>query len=647
MGRIKKLNQNNEDLYPVTLEDAVFDTEGVNIGSKIQDIKDSMIYVEDFDEIEDIENNTTVTYAPKIHMYVKEFGAVGDGVTDDTNAIQSALDNLNTIIEFEVGKTYKITRPLRMKYGVEIIGNKSFIITDVAFTEPLMLIGHSCEVSNLSFNLNDKINNNIIDVPILEINSEYIKSTYDECDSHIWSSSIFNIYLDNVHVYKWRRDDVCAGSALNIEATGKGVSGWGISVYNCNFLGHFDKAITIQTLQKYNDAEDVILPWMNDIKFNNCKINYSKLGFYINSENLANNTNDDKIPKGPEAVNVYGCGMQANYFTTYFAEIVSGNRIYFNDCEPWDWHEITDENVRNNPYKIHTNKNNYGIAINRGNVINEGDLITSPVRKTKGEPVLDEANTLYNKSGSGDNGVFTFGDLYELIPGSYCICEGQGNLLGLTDNLDYGGMLLVFNGFNGIKNFMVYAATIKDRECNIVTNVNTKVYTMCVPIRHLQKTDSLINTTITQNHWVKIMDETCIGVEGFNKPMVGDLNNIVEANNVRFIGALNTANGTPNNNHFNGISVGGNPGFHINNALSWQLGADASQKNLVFRIKTSTAEDSWTEWGQLYGSKNMPAGSSTYRPTDVAIGSIYFDRTLNKPIWWNGVNWVDATGTNV
>ena len=30
-----------------------------------------------------------------------------------------------------------------------------------------------------------------------------------------------------------------------------------------------------------------------------------------------------------------------------------------------------------------------------------------------------------------------------------------------------------------------------------------------------------------------------------------------------------------------------------------------------------------------------------------AIGTMMFDTTLGKPVWWNGTNWVDATGTVV
>lgn len=41
-------------------------------------------------------------------------------------------------------------------------------------------------------------------------------------------------------------------------------------------------------------------------------------------------------------------------------------------------------------------------------------------------------------------------------------------------------------------------------------------------------------------------------------------------------------------------------------------------------------------------------GATSARPaTNNNMGDIYFDSTLNKPIWWTGYGWVDATGTAV
>lgn len=40
-------------------------------------------------------------------------------------------------------------------------------------------------------------------------------------------------------------------------------------------------------------------------------------------------------------------------------------------------------------------------------------------------------------------------------------------------------------------------------------------------------------------------------------------------------------------------------------------------------------------------------GTTENRPTNIPIGFQYFDTTINKPIWWTGIKWVDSTGNNV
>ena len=42
------------------------------------------------------------------------------------------------------------------------------------------------------------------------------------------------------------------------------------------------------------------------------------------------------------------------------------------------------------------------------------------------------------------------------------------------------------------------------------------------------------------------------------------------------------------------------------------------------------------------------SGLKTQRPTaNQQIGQQFFDTTLGYPIWWNGKNWVNASGTTV
>jgi hypothetical protein len=43
-----------------------------------------------------------------------------------------------------------------------------------------------------------------------------------------------------------------------------------------------------------------------------------------------------------------------------------------------------------------------------------------------------------------------------------------------------------------------------------------------------------------------------------------------------------------------------------------------------------------------------PSGTTANRPTErLEVGQYYFDTTLGIPIWYDGTNWVDATGTVV
>ena len=44
------------------------------------------------------------------------------------------------------------------------------------------------------------------------------------------------------------------------------------------------------------------------------------------------------------------------------------------------------------------------------------------------------------------------------------------------------------------------------------------------------------------------------------------------------------------------------------------------------------------------GASGITSGRPTLRNVNHDIGFMYFDITLNKPIWWNGTVWKDAMG---
>lgn len=67
-------------------------------------------------------------------VHVKQFGAKGDGVTDDAAALQAAFDCGATTILFEHGASYRVNAPLTVrKSNVTILGNGATIFTDASY----------------------------------------------------------------------------------------------------------------------------------------------------------------------------------------------------------------------------------------------------------------------------------------------------------------------------------------------------------------------------------------------------------------------------------------------------------------------------------------------------------------------------------
>lgn len=64
-----------------------------------------------------------------------------------------------------------------------------------------------------------------------------------------------------------------------------------------------------------------------------------------------------------------------------------------------------------------------------------------------------------------------------------------------------------------------------------------------------------------------------------------------------------------------------------------------------FEIKESFQRNAVTIDGILYLDKNI--GNTSNRPIRASKGFQYFDTTINKPIFWDGSKWIDATGATV
>lgn len=73
--------------------------------------------------------------------------------------------------------------------------------------------------------------------------------------------------------------------------------------------------------------------------------------------------------------------------------------------------------------------------------------------------------------------------------------------------------------------------------------------------------------------------------------------------------------------------------------------------NDMLTSKGDRPTPAWLQWltriGRVVGAGTQ-SGTTANRPTkDLWVGRFYFDTDLGHPIWYDGTDWVDATGTPV
>ena len=71
--------------------------------------------------------------------------------------------------------------------------------------------------------------------------------------------------------------------------------------------------------------------------------------------------------------------------------------------------------------------------------------------------------------------------------------------------------------------------------------------------------------------------------------------------------------------------------------------------NNQLRVYFNTLDAANVQTQQAITTLSTPsAGTTALRPsTGLLVGQFYFDTTINRPIWWDGTNWINAAGTVV
>jgi hypothetical protein len=182
------------------------------------------------------------------------FGVKGDGITDDTEAMQLAVSNgTNKSIVFRAGATYIISGTLELPLGCKIEGNHSKIINNITGAKQLFHIVHSnCSISDIT------IQNNV--------------STSNPNGDRLGSQLSADVDVGDAHNFNWINNIKISGIKISggIDHTTAIVAADGmvenVLVENCTVNGSF----LTDYHAEWNNPTGKAIRSPHNIKFINC-----------------------------------------------------------------------------------------------------------------------------------------------------------------------------------------------------------------------------------------------------------------------------------------------------------------------------------------------------------------------------------------
>jgi hypothetical protein len=580
-------------------------TQQAPLGTIVDEIKQNS--QEKIREIESELNQTNaqLSIMKTQHVNIREFGAKGDGIADDTKAIIDAISHSeNSSIKnvFIPSGVYKITKKISVPWGVNLIGIYNQSTLQVEFD------------SDYAVELNGR---HLI---------ENIRFFYPDNDTNTTSTpKVFpaSIFADNLGYSTLR--NVCVGNAyvgiyfktINGGCLIENVYGYplyrGIEVEHCidvtpvsrvhfnpNFFG-----VPNLELRKFV-FENAIALRIGRLDF--CNVDKAFAWGYKSLFQL------DASPKGGSANNIKFTNWIADacQFLCIFnnhdggISFTNGTGTFYNPYEKEEQENGIAPTVLSN-YAVHVKGGGDGIW--GGNLVS---FVNNRIYRCERHfmrttnPIIfigNEVTRYANAYSESDSAVV---DCIQLATGASNSIIANNLIDGksLAKNrcvsiVDVSNITVVGNVFLGYKAVDVY----KNTEGNNI-NLNSTAKSINSPSRFQIAEKDVLSK-----------------FDGWDK-------------NKLYLNIY--SNGGVENTHFsNGVRLGGNlevlAGSIIPTTSSQDLG-DGSHR--------------WRN-GIFNGVVRTGLGSSSNRPTNVEPASFWFDASLGKPIWWTGSIWVDASGNQV
>lgn len=322
---------------------------------------------------------------------VQDFGAKGDGSTNDAAAIQAALKSGTKTVYFEAGKTYFTDRPLIVPSNTTIAGNGAVIKPDATF--PTSRVGVIMTQKRISFKA-DNVNINVTkgdatfnysnanklkEGQLVELNGEaYAAFGSNEATYKNGWFGLVKSVSDETVTLSLPAEATFTATAIKMYATSSDVhitgltvdlqgrtSGYGIGLVNAVNASVENCTVRSDSSETKSAEMGIYALGMNLTILNNTiekiRIARNGAGYGINVEG------HDVVVQGNRISTARHCITSAgrNFFSTNI--IIRGNTAYSGGgYAPIDFHGNASGIIESN-YIYSTMPNTYGIAIRNNN----------------------------------------------------------------------------------------------------------------------------------------------------------------------------------------------------------------------------------------------------------------------------------------
>ena len=692
-------------------KDCILEFQGGSLNNGKIIFNKTKVYGNWFNRINNIKFNYLFTNDDNSYISVDLFGADNTGNIDSINAIQNAIDycTYNKLyIPINFNGIYLISEHIVCNSNTYLKGNNSEIIWD-NINEGAYKSDNI--ITNYSWKNNLKENNNIdsnITIDSFIINLEGNTLYYGEesnTESDISSiprgvlafRNVDNLIINNFkRIYNCKLQPIWLVDCSNVEihycyierkdSEERDTSGiWcyafkrqlkNYNIHHNTIIARQDECINFSTYIKYNantKIENINISYNTLISYRsftistNCQYENSIINLNINNNNLYGGPIG--IRNGTNNINIYN-----NYYSN--EEIVSTvdkfNGFVYIDSNYGSSFISNNINIYNNTVDIYNNgKFIPYLNLSRSiiccnniinyNVINSKDNITDLIYiHYEVHKFVFKNNIIYSDT-DYYNLISTIGNKTLEITNNTFKCYNLIYLKYLSnDIISINNMTISGNNIYRLKHFIDKDEEILNLNlstCIINDNIINNTFSD-FSIFNVDFTDNIAKNNITiHNNAIAIYQLTKLkGFKGVNYAIYTDNQNLSENTGFVYFNGYITASNTENKPSKPSVGF-----MFFDTTFKRPVWWDGEKWYYANDIKEEILDNKLT--GDIYFDKtlnilkryngtiwipiNINYGASNKRPINPDIGFQYFDTTLNKPIWWTGTKWVDATGEDV